>query len=135
MVPAVLLTIDIVPLDQTMDEKVLLELIDPCLNRLKELKGSFDRNTDIRLSVSQYAQEDGSEKLTARVALLISVGMQRALHLQQVFEAYHTLLKMCIRDSIRPGSISTIRLSLLISLIVFQVVHENKTPYTGVLSV
>jgi len=98
MVPAVLLTIDIVPLDQTMDEKVLLELIAPCLNRLKELKGSFDRNTDIRLSVRQYAQEDGSEKLTARVALLISVGMQRALHLQQVFEAYHTLLSYELPD-------------------------------------
>ena len=42
MVPEVLLTIDIVPLDQTMDEKVLLELIAPCLNRLKALKGSFD---------------------------------------------------------------------------------------------
>lgn len=98
MVPAVLLTIDIVPLDQTMDEKVLLELIDPCLNRLKALKGSFDRNTDIRLSVRQYEQEDGSEKLTARVALLISVGMQRALHLQQVFEAYHKLLSYELPD-------------------------------------
>ena len=92
MVPVVLLTIDIVPLDQTMGETALLQLIDPCLNRLKALKGSFDRSTDILPSVGQYPQEDGSEKLTARVPMLISVGMQRALHLQQVFEAYHTLL-------------------------------------------
>ena len=92
MVPEVLLTIDIVPLDQTMDEKALLELIAPCLNRLKALKGSFDRNTDIQPSVGQYAQEDGSQKRTARVVLSISLGMQRALHLQQVFEAYHALL-------------------------------------------
>lgn len=98
MVPTVLLTIDIVPLDQTMDEKVLLELIDPCLNHLRALKGSFDRNTDIQLSVGQYAQEDGSEKQTARVVLLISVGMHRALHLRQVFEAYHTLLRYELPD-------------------------------------
>lgn len=98
MVPVVLLTIDIVPLDQTMDEKALLELIDPCLNRLKALKGSFDRNTDIQPSVRQYAQEYGSEKLTVRVVLLISIGMQRALHLQKVFEAYHALLRYELPD-------------------------------------
>lgn len=74
-----------------MGETALLELIDPCLNLLKALKGSFDRNTDILPSVGQYPQEDGSEKLTARVPMIISVGMQRALHLQQVFEAYHAL--------------------------------------------
>lgn len=81
-----------------MDEKVLLELIAPCLNRLKALKGSFDRNTDIQPSVGQYAQVDGRKKLTARVVLLISVGKQRALHLQQVFEAYHTLLRYELPD-------------------------------------
>lgn len=98
MVPVVLLTIDIVPLDQTMDEKTLLELIDPCLNRLKALKGSFDRKADIQPSVGQYPQEDGSEKLTARVVLLISVGMHRAQYLQQVFEAYHALLSYELPD-------------------------------------
>jgi hypothetical protein len=93
MVPEVLLTIDIVPLDQTMDEKTLLELIAPCLNHLKALKGSFDRNIDIQLSVDQFAQEDGSVKRTARFVVLISVGMQRAQHLQKVIEAYCLLFR------------------------------------------
>lgn len=93
MVPEVLLTIDIVPLDQTMGEKELRVLIEPCLIRLKALKGSFDRNTDIQLSVDQFAQEDGSVKRTARFVVLISVGMQRAQHLQKVIEAYCSLFR------------------------------------------
>lgn len=92
MVPIVLLTIDIVPLDQTMDEKELRELIAPCLNRLKALKGSFGRNNDIQPCLHWCEQEDGGKKLTARIPVTISVGMQRALCLQQVFEAYHSLL-------------------------------------------
>lgn len=93
MIPLVLLIIDIVPLDQSMDEKELLLSIEPCLNRLKALKGSFDRRTDIMPSVCQREQEDGSEKLTARVALAISVGKERAQHLLEVFDAYTTLLR------------------------------------------
>lgn len=92
MVPTVLLTIDIAPLDQTMDEKELRELIAHCLSRLKALKGSFDRNNDIRPCIHQYEQEDGGKRLSARIAVSISVGMRRALCLQQVFEAYHSLL-------------------------------------------
>ena len=53
MVPLVLLTVDIVPLDQTMGEEELRELSVPCLNHLKELKGSFDRN-DSSASVSTH---------------------------------------------------------------------------------
>lgn len=82
-----------VPLDQSVGEKELLSVIAPCLNRLKALKGSFDRRTDIALSVGQREQEDGSEKLTAHVVLAISVGKERAQHLLGVFDAYTSLLR------------------------------------------
>ena len=89
----VILTIDMAPLDQSMDEKELLSVIDPCLNRLRALKGSFDRRTDIVLSVGRHGQEDGSVKLSARVAIAISVGKYRAQHLLEVFDAYTVLLR------------------------------------------
>lgn len=98
MVPLVLLLIDIVPLDQSVDEKGLRSAIEPCLNRLKALKGSFDRKNDIVLSVRPYVQDDGRELLTARIALSISVGKERAQHLLQVFDAYAALLRYELPD-------------------------------------
>lgn len=93
MVPLVLLTVDIVPLDQTMDEEELRALSLPCLNHLKELKGSFDRNDNILLCIRQYEQDDGCCKLTARLAMTTSVGAQRALHLCRVLESYRLLFQ------------------------------------------
>ena len=93
MVPLVLLTVDIVPLDQTMGEEELRELSVPCLNHLKELKGSFDHNDNIQLCIRQYAQEDGHCKLTARLVMTISVGAQRAQHLCRVLDSYRQLFQ------------------------------------------
>ena len=93
MVPLVLFTIDIEPLDQSLDEKELLVSLDPCLNRLRALKGSFDRRTDIVFAVHRHEQEDGRVGLTVRVVLAISVGMERAQHLLDVFDAYVALLR------------------------------------------
>lgn len=80
-------------LDQTMGEEELRELSVPCLNHLKELKGSFDRNDNIQLCIRQYAQEDGHCKLTARLVMTISVGAQRAQHLCRVLDSYRQLFQ------------------------------------------
>ena len=50
MVPYVLFTIDITSENPGISEESFREAVAPCLNRLRELKGSFDRNTDIQAS-------------------------------------------------------------------------------------
>lgn len=98
MVPLSLLTIDISPLDPITDEKLLLAKVEPCLNRLRALKGSFDRNTYILHDVRQREQEDGRSSLYCTVSLTISVGQQRAIYLHQVFDAYIALLRYELPD-------------------------------------
>lgn len=98
MVPLSLLTLDIDPLVPIADEKQLRAKVEPCLNRLKALKGSFDRNTYIRHDVRQHEQEDGRLSLYCTVSLTISVGQQRAIYLQQVFDAYVALLRYELPD-------------------------------------
>lgn len=59
MVPLVLLTVDIVPLDQTMGEEELRELSVPCLNHLKELRVALTATTTYSsASVSTHKKMD-----------------------------------------------------------------------------
>lgn len=92
MVPYVLFTMDIIAVDPELTEEAFREVIAPCLNRLQDLKGSFDRNTDITTVLRRSAQDDGHEHFVMRVVLGISVGMARAEHLLKVYDAYAELI-------------------------------------------
>jgi len=98
MVPLSLLTIDICPLLPITDEIQLLSRLEPCLSRLKALKGSFGRNICILHGVRQHEREDGRSSLCCTVSLTISVGRQRATCLRQVFDAYAALLRYELPD-------------------------------------
>ena len=92
MVPYVLLKMDILAENPEITEEAFHEAVDPCLNRLRHLKGSFDRNTDITTALRRSAQDGGHEHYVMRVVLGISVGMARAEHLLQVYDAYANLI-------------------------------------------
>lgn len=92
MVPYVLFTIDITTENTEITEEAFREAVAPCLSRLRDLKGSFDRNTDITTALRRLAQDDGHEHYVMRVILGISVGMARAEHLLQVYDAYAELI-------------------------------------------
>ena len=92
MVPYVLFTMDMIAIDPQLTEEAFREVIAPCLNRLQDLKGSFDRNTDITTALRRSAQDGGHEHYVMRVVLGISVGMARAEHLLQVYDAYANLI-------------------------------------------
>ena len=92
MVPYVLLTMDIIAENSGLTEEAFRQVVAPCLNRLRDLKGSFDRNTDISTVLRRQAQDDGHEHFVMRVVLGISVGMARAEHLLRVYDAYAELI-------------------------------------------
>ena len=92
MVPYVLLKMDILAENPEITEEAFHEAVDPCLNRLRHLKGSFDRNTDITTALRRSVQDGGHEHYVMRVVLGISVGMARAEHLLQVYDAYANLI-------------------------------------------
>ena len=92
MVPYVLFTMDIIAKDPKLTEEAFREAIAPCLNRLQDLKGSFDRNTDITTVLHRSAQDNEHEHFVMRVVLGISVGMARAGHLLKVYDAYAELV-------------------------------------------
>lgn len=92
MVPYVLFRMDILAENPELTEEAFLEAVAPCLNRLQDLKGSFDRNTNITTVLRRSVQDDGHEHYVMRVTLGISVGMARAEHLLQVYDAYAELI-------------------------------------------
>lgn len=92
MVPYVLFTIDITSENPGISEESFREAVAPCLNRLRELKGSFDRNTDIQAVLNRRASDNGHERFSMHVSLGISVGRDRAEHLLQVYDAYAELI-------------------------------------------
>ena len=92
MIPYVLFTIDISTDNTDITEEAFRESVAPCLNRLQDLKGSFDRNTDRTTALRRSAQDGGHEHYVMRVVLGISVGMARAEHLLQVYDAYAELI-------------------------------------------
>ena len=98
MVPYVLFTMDIIAEDPELTEEAFREAIAPCLNRLRDLKGSFDRNTDITTVLRRSAQDDGHGHFVMRVVLGISVGMVRAEHLLKVYDAYAELIAFELPD-------------------------------------
>lgn len=89
--PYVRFKMDISTEDTEITEEEFRDSVAPCLNRLRELKGSFDRNTDISTVLWRSAQGDGHGRYTIRVILGISVGKDRARHLLQVYMAYAEL--------------------------------------------
>lgn len=98
MVPLVLLTIDIVSKNPNISEEEFRESVDPCLNRLRDLKGSFDRRTDIHADLRYLVSDDGCKYLGARIVLAISVGKERSQHLLQVYSAYAKLISFELPD-------------------------------------
>lgn len=94
MVPLVLFEIELTDYrDLISDETTFREYIGPGLTRLQELKGSFDRITDIGIHIYRSVQDDGHEHWSAKIGLSISVGMARAVHLCEVYRAYAALLQ------------------------------------------
>lgn len=83
---------DVIAENPEITEEAFRKAIAPCLNRLRDLKGSFDRNTDITTVLRRSLQDDGHEHFVMRVVLGISVGMTRAEHLLKVYDAYAELI-------------------------------------------
>lgn len=111
MLPAYVLTVDIIAKDITIDEMQFRELIAPSLNHLDALKGAFDRKPSTLTYYPPFDPRGKSESWSVRGVVMISLGRERAQYLCQLCLAIVRLIELELPDCEVQGQVDKFQFS------------------------
>jgi len=99
MLPAYLLTIDIIASTSTIDEKQFHEIVDPCLSHLDRLKRAFDRIPCKKSYSPPFGENDKSDdRWSVRGVVMISTGKTRGEYLLELYQSIAHLIMLELPD-------------------------------------
>lgn len=98
MLPAYNLTIDITASSATIDGEQFATLLAPCQAHLSALQGAFSRKPCTLTYYPPDVQLGSSARWSARGAVMISLGKDRAEFLLQLYESIAQLITLQLPD-------------------------------------
>lgn len=104
-----ILIVDVFAKDITIDEKQFRERVDPSLAHLHALKGAFDRKPSTLTYYPPSAASGKSESWSARGVVMVSLGKDRALYLNLLYQSILHLIELELPDYEVQGRIEKVQ--------------------------
>jgi hypothetical protein len=110
MLPAYILTVDVTSNDINISEDAFFQQVNPSLLHLNGLKGSFDRSP-CRITYYPPDEQNDTSLWSARGYVSLSLGKQRAVFLQELYQSIVQLIMLELPHLKVEGEISKFEFS------------------------